>query len=227
MSDILDIKKNYQQVLKNIRDTAVKVGRNPEDIKLIAVSKTKPIDYIRQAIDAGALDFGENKPQELAAKYNEISNVNWHQIGHLQKNKVRNIIGKTVLIHSLDSVGLALEIQKRAEKINIIQNILIQVNVSGEESKFGIRPDELAEMLNVIDECPNVNPTGLMTISVRDYTNEQNYEVFSRLKDLADKFALNELSMGMTHDYKEAIAAGATMLRVGTAIFGQREYNKF
>lgn len=224
MSDILDIKKNYQHVLNIVKETATKYGRNPDDIKLIAVSKTKPIDYISQAIEAGAIDFGENKPQELSAKYDEISNVNWHLIGHLQKNKVRHIIGKTALIHSLDSIALASEIQKRAEKIDVIQDVLIQINISGEDSKFGINPKQLANMLSLLKDYENVNPIGLMTISVRDYSNEQNIELFKQLKKLADEYGLKELSMGMTNDYKEAIIAGSTMVRVGTAIFGQRDY---
>lgn len=223
--EVLDIKKNYLSVLEDIRKIASECGRNPDDITLIAVSKTKPIEYVRQAVDAGAADFGENKPQELSQKYDGISDVRWHQIGHLQKNKVRHIVGKAALIHSLDSIPLALEINKRAKNVGIVQDVLIQVNVSGEESKFGISPGELDGFLDEVRQLENIRVTGLMTISVRDYSREQNLSLFSELKTLADKHRLKELSMGMTHDYKEAIEAGATMIRVGTAIFGARDYS--
>lgn len=124
-------------------------------------------EYIKEAVEAGAADFGENKPQELAAKYEQVSGVRWHQIGHLQKNKVRHIIGKTALIHSLDSIELAKEIDKRAKAVGIVQDVLIQVNISGEESKFGIKPENLPEMLESLKEFSNVNTTGLMTISLK------------------------------------------------------------
>lgn len=229
-SELLMIKENYRQILEEIRNIAVSCGRNPDDITLIAVSKTKPVEYVMQAIDAGAVDFGENKPQELSAKFDEINvsgnmeNIRWHQIGHLQRNKVRHIVGKTVLIHSLDSIELAAEIDKRAKAADIVQKVLIQINISGEESKFGIAPCELEEFLNKLSGFKNVKVCGLMTISVKDYTSEQNKELFLKLKELADIHGFDELSMGMTHDYKEAVEAGATMIRVGTAIFGVRNY---
>lgn len=223
-NEVLDIKSNYLSVLDDIKNIAEACGRNPEDITLIAVSKTKPIEYVKQAINAGATDFGENKPQELSEKYDEISGVRWHQIGHLQKNKVRHIVGKTALIHSLDSISLALEIDKRAKNAGIVQNVLIQVNVSGEESKFGISPSELDDFLDEVKKLENISVIGLMTISVRGYNREQNLNLFKELKSLADKHGLKELSMGMTHDYKEAVEAGATLIRVGTAIFGARDY---
>lgn len=224
MAESLNIKQNYLNVLKSVRQAAEDCGRNPDEITLIAVSKTKPIEYVKQAMEAGAIDFGENRPQELAEKYDTINKVRWHQIGHLQKNKVRHIVGKTSLIHSLDSISLAREIDKRAASLNIVQNTLVQVNISGEESKFGINPDMLKEFLNETALLKNIKVSGLMTISVKGYSSEQNFMLFSKLKSLADEFGLKELSMGMTHDYPEAIRAGATMIRVGTAIFGARDY---
>ncbi len=223
--EALKIKDNYFRVLEDIRNTAENCGRNPDDITLIAVSKTKSVEYVKEAIKAGAIDFGENKPQELAAKYDEISNVRWHQIGHLQKNKVRHIVGKTSLIHSIDSIPLALEVDKRASNIGIVQDVLVQVNVSGEESKFGITPSELDSFLDEVGVFKHIRVIGLMTISVKDYGREQNLSLFKELKILANSRGLKELSMGMTHDYKEAIEAGATMIRVGTAIFGARDYS--
>lgn len=224
MEELLNIKQNYLNVLKSVRQAAEDCGRNPDDITLIAVSKTKPIEYVKQAMEAGAVDFGENRPQELAEKYEAVYGVRWHQIGHLQKNKARHIVGKTSLIHSLDSIDLAKEINKRAENLNIIQNTLVQVNISGEESKFGINPGMLKEFLSEAGNFKNIKISGLMTISVKDYNSEQNFRLFSKLKLLADEFGLKELSMGMTHDYREAVRAGATMIRVGTAIFGERDY---
>ena len=213
MSEVPDIKKNYIDVLDSVNKITEECGRKPDSVRLIAVSKTKPAEYIKEAMEAGAVDFGENKPQELAAKYEQVSGVRWHQIGHLQKNKVRHIIGKTALIHSLDSIELAKEIDKRAKAVGIVQDVLIQVNISGEESKFGIKPENLPEMLESLKEFSNVNTTGLMT------------KLFSKLKELGSKYGLREFSMGMSHDYKEAIESGATMVRVGTSIFGERDYS--
>lgn len=231
MSDesLMDIKANYRAVLNDISAAAAECGRDLSDITLIAVSKTKPAEYVLEVAEGGAVDFGENKPQELAYKFDEINtgkglDLRWHQIGHLQRNKVRHIIGKTVLIHSLDSIALAQEIEKRAGNAGIVQDVLIQVNISGEESKFGIAPEELDGFLTELESLEHIRVKGLMTISVRGYSSEQNYELFKRLKELADDHSLKELSMGMTHDYREAVRAGATLIRVGTAIFGERNY---
>lgn len=221
-----DIEKNYLSVLADVRQAAQKCGRDPDEVKLIAVSKTKPIEYVRSAFEAGAVDFGEDRPQELAAKYELMPDLKWHQIGHLQKNKVRHIVGKTALIHSVDSVELAAEIDKRAKAIDVVQDILVQVNISGEETKFGIAPEYLPEMLDRLKEFDNVNTLGLMTISVSGYSPEENRALFSKLKELADRFGLKELSMGMSHDYREAVEAGATMVRIGTSIFGARDYSQ-
>ncbi|HIW57509.1 MAG TPA: YggS family pyridoxal phosphate-dependent enzyme [Firmicutes bacterium] len=221
----MNIRDNIEAVRENILSAADRSGRDAAEIKLVAVSKTKPVELIREAVDAGIADLGENKVQELTAKYDEIKNVNWHLIGHLQKNKVKYIAGKTALIHSVDSFELAAEINKRSAAIENVQDVLIQVNVSGEESKFGIRPDELKELLARMSELEYVKVKGLMTISVNGYTPDENRRVFSELKELADENSLKELSMGMTHDYIEAIESGATIVRVGTGIFGKRDYS--
>ncbi len=219
-----DIKQNYLKLLESVKKVAEDCGRNPNSVRLIAVSKTKPIEYVREAAEAGAVDFGENRPQELAAKQAEMPELRWHQIGTLQRNKVRHIVGKCALIHSVDSLALALEIDKRAKAAGVVQDVLIQVNITGEETKSGIAPNELEGLLDEIKTMDNVEPKGLMTISVAGSTPDENRAVFSELKKLADKFGLKELSMGMTHDYVEAIECGATMVRVGTAIFGARDY---
>ena len=222
---MMNIRDNIEAVRENILSAADRSGRDASEIKLVAVSKTKPVELIREAVDAGIADLGENKVQELTAKYDEIKNVNWHLIGHLQKNKVKYIAGKTALIHSVDSFELAAEINKRSAAIENVQDVLIQVNVSGEESKFGIRPDELKELLARMSELEYVKVKGLMTISVNGYTPDENRRVFSELKELADENSLKELSMGMTHDYIEALESGATIVRVGTSIIKKRDYS--
>lgn len=230
----MSVAENLAEIRSRIDELARSAGRNPEEVKLIAVSKTKPVSLIKEAVAAGALDLGENKPQEIVSKYPEFEgdSVRWHMIGHLQKNKVRHIIDKAELIHSVDSLALAEEINKRAEAIGKIQKILIQVNVTGEDSKSGVAPDDAAELCREISKLNNVRIMGLMTISVSGYTYEENKSVFDSLAVLAariddmkiDNVSMKELSMGMTHDFDAAIAAGATMVRVGTAIFGARDY---
>lgn len=230
----MSVAENLAEIRSRIDELARSAGRNPEEVKLIAVSKTKPVSLIKEAVAAGALDLGENKPQEIVSKYPEFEgdNVRWHMIGHLQKNKVRHIIDKAELIHSVDSLALAEEINKRAEAIGKIQKILIQVNVTGEDSKSGVSPDDAAELCREISKLNNVRIMGLMTISVSGYTYEENKSVFDSLAALAagiddmkiDNVSMKELSMGMSHDFDAAIAAGATMVRVGTAIFGARDY---
>ena len=224
------IKENLKTVRERINNAAKKAGRCPDEIKLIAVSKTKPLDMIFEAASCGVLDFGENRPQELAEKFGKVENARWHLIGQLQKNKVKYIIDKAELIHSVDSLGLAEEIEKRAAKINKIQNILIQVNVSGEETKSGIAPEEAEMLIRKISEMPHIRIKGLMTISVAGFDHNENKKIFAGLRELAkeiDRLQINnvsmgELSMGMTHDFEAAIEAGATMVRVGRGIFGTR-----
>lgn len=228
----MGIRENLLTVQEEIRRAAEDAGRNPAEIKLIAVSKTKPIAMVEEAIACGAMDFGENRPQELAEKFGHFPDVRWHQIGQLQRNKVKYIIDKAALIHSVESLALAEEIEKRASAIDKVQDILVQANVSGEESKSGVSVEEAPELCRAMSALAHVRIRGLMTISVLGISDEENFRIFSRLKELAaeiDALGLNnvsmeELSMGMTHDFIPAIKAGATMIRVGTGIFGARDY---
>lgn len=229
----MSISDNLKSVNKKITDAALRAGRDPSHIRLIAVSKTRPVDYVTEAMKHEQLDFGENRPQELAAKAEQLGGgIRWHQIGQLQKNKVRHIIAYTELIHSVDSLSLAEEIEKRAAAIGKVQRILIQVNISGEESKSGVNPSEAAQLCRDIAPMPHVQICGLMTISVKGYDYGQNKQLFTALASLASEIeaenienvSMKELSMGMTHDFEAAIEAGATMVRVGTAIFGERDY---
>lgn len=231
----MSIADNISSVKAEIEKAAKLCGRDVTEIKLVAVTKTKPVQMLKEACLCNVTDFGENKPQEIVAKYPEVENENitWHLIGNLQKNKVRHIIDKVSLIHSVDSYELAVEINKRAAAICKVQDILIQVNISGEESKSGISPVDAEKLCRQISELENVRIKGLMTISVKGNDYEGNFKIFSRLKELSLKIKelainnvyMDELSMGMTHDFQEAIAAGATIVRVGTAIFGERDYN--
>lgn len=226
------IKENLESVASKIAFAAQECGRAREDVRLIAVTKTYGVDVINQAIDCGVTDIGENRVQEIMEKYESVKPVRWHLIGHLQKNKVKYIIDKVELIHSVDSFELAKEIDKHAKKINKVQRVLLEVNVSGEESKFGIRPQECEELCRRVSELENVKIEGLMTIA--PFVNDEAVlaEVFEGLKELSeqigkmgiDRVDMTELSMGMTNDFPLAVKKGATMVRVGTGIFGKRNY---
>lgn len=228
------VTENYREILKEVNDTAIKSNRK-DDVLLIAVSKTKPEEDIKKLYDIGVRDFGENKVQELCSKYESLpKDIKWHLIGHLQRNKVKYIVDKVHLIHSVDSVRLATEIQNEASKKNVIVNILIQVNVASEESKFGLDTLETEEIIRNIATMPNIRIQGLMTIAPFVDNGEENREIFRKLKQLSvdikakniDNVCMNVLSMGMSGDYTVAIEEGATMVRVGTSIFGERNYNK-
>ncbi|CEQ24299.1 pyridoxal 5'-phosphate-dependent enzyme [[Clostridium] sordellii] len=223
--------------IKNKIDKACELSnRNKEDVTLIAVSKTVDVDAIKEAINSGATDFGENKPQELARKFETIGDdVNWHLIGSLQTNKVKYIIDKVYMIHSIDRLSLCDEIQKRAEKIGKTINCLIQVNISKEESKHGILEEDAIDFVKTIAKnYPNIRIKGLMTMAPNTDDKELVRSVFKGLKDLAIKIekenieniSMDELSMGMSNDFEIAVEEGATFVRVGTSIFGQRNYNK-
>ncbi|MFR4163251.1 MAG: YggS family pyridoxal phosphate-dependent enzyme [Paraclostridium sordellii] len=223
--------------IKNKIDKACELSnRNKEEVTLIAVSKTVDVDAIKEAINSGATDFGENKPQELARKFETIGDdVNWHLIGSLQTNKVKYIIDKVYMIHSIDRLSLCDEIQKRAEKIEKIVNCLIQVNISKEESKHGILEENAIDFVKIISKnYPNIRIKGLMTMAPNTDDKELVRSVFKGLKDLAIKIdkenieniSMDELSMGMSNDFEIAVEEGATFVRVGTSIFGQRNYNK-
>lgn len=229
------ISKNIDYIKSEIINSCKKVNRE-NGINLIAVTKTVDIDVINEAIESGITDVGENKPQELARKYDVIGDkVRWHQIGSLQTNKVKYIIDKVYMIHSIDRLSLCEEIQKRAEKINKTINCLIQVNISEEESKQGISKDEAIDFIKTISEkYKNIKVKGLMTMA--PYTEDESIirDTFKGLKDLSEEISrenienvyMDELSMGMSNDFKIAVEEGSTLVRVGTSIFGERNYNK-
>lgn len=229
------ISKNIDYIKSEIINSCKKVNRE-NGINLIAVTKTVDIDAINEAIESGITDVGENKPQELARKYDVIGDkVRWHQIGSLQTNKVKYIIDKVYMIHSIDRLSLCEEIQKRAEKINKTINCLIQVNISEEESKQGISKDEAIDFIKTISEkYKNIKVKGLMTMA--PYTEDESIirDTFKGLKDLSEEISrenienvyMDELSMGMSNDFKIAVEEGSTLVRVGTSIFGERDYNK-
>ena len=231
-----NIRENIESIRKRIADAAKRAGRDVDDIKLIAVTKTVDVDKVLEAIAAGALDAGENKPQELARKYEVLGDkIRWHQIGSLQTNKVKYIIDKVCMIHSLDREGLAEEIDKRANKAGRVIDCLVQVNISGEESKHGMSREEVEPFVRLVaDKYPNIKIKGLMTMAPFDAEKDEIRKVFRDLKELSDEInnmnienvEMKEISMGMTNDFEIAVEEGATMVRVGTAIFGKRNYNK-
>ena len=228
------VAENYREVDRRVGEACARSGRNRKEVTLIAVSKTKPVELIREAMDAGADVFGENKVQELCDKYEQLpKTLHWHLIGHLQRNKVKYIVDKVDLIHSIDSMRLAEEISKEAEKKQTDVKVLIEVNVAQEESKFGVSVDETEELVREIAKLPRIHVLGLMTIAPNVSDPEENRPVFRTLKKLAvdikmkniDNVRMDVLSMGMTGDYQVAIEEGATMVRVGTGIFGERNYS--
>ena len=227
------IKESLEEVRENIRQACRRAGRDPKEVTLIAVSKTKPVPMLREAYEAGARDFGENKVQELAAKKPELpDDIRWHMIGHLQRNKVHQVIGKAVLIHSVDSLRLAEQIEADAARKGLDVDILLEVNVAREESKFGFFLEETEEAARTISAFPHVHIKGLMTIAPFVENPEENREIFKKLYQFAvdigrkniDNVTMDELSMGMSNDFEVAIEEGATMVRVGTSIFGARSY---
>lgn len=228
------LSENLKQVQSNILAACKRSGRNPEDVTLIAVSKTKPVPMLQEIYDLNIREFGENKVQELCDKYPVLpEDIHWHLIGHLQRNKVKYIVDKVALIHSVDSLRLAEEIEKEAEKKQVTVPILLQVNVAKEDSKSGFYVEEIEEVLPRIAALKHLKIEGLMTIAPFVSNPEENRQVFSTLKQLSvditskniDNVSMNILSMGMTGDYEVAIEEGATHVRVGTGIFGERNYN--
>lgn len=225
---------NLRQVQANIEAACKSVGRDPSEVTLVAVSKTKPVEMLMEAYDAGARVFGENKVQEIMDKYDHIpSDVQWHMIGHLQRNKVKYIVDKVSMIHSVDSLRLAETIEQEAAKKDVKVPILLEVNVAEEESKFGLKMDEVLPLIHEISSFRHIEIKGLMTIAPFVDDPEENREVFRKLKKLSVDIAakninnttMSVLSMGMTGDYQVAIQEGATMVRVGTGIFGARDYS--
>lgn len=229
------IRENIDAVNRIKGEAAVKSGRKAEDVLLCAVTKTRTADEINEAIDAGITDIGENKVQEIMDKFDSVKPVRWHLIGHLQTNKVKYIIDKVSMIHSVDSLHLAQEIDKRAAQHGITMDILIQVNSAQEESKFGISTDETEGMIrDILEKCPNIRIRGLMCIAPFAENPEDVRVYFAQVKKLYDEYSSIEhknldfkyLSMGMSHDYEVAILEGSNLIRVGTAIFGERDYSK-
>ncbi len=228
-----EIRENLRNVRRHMAEACEKSGRAAEDVRLIAVSKTKPLPDLEEAYACGCRDFGENKVQELVEKYEALpKDIRWHMIGHLQRNKVKYIVDKVFLIHSVDSLRLAQEIEKEAAKHERTVNILIEVNVAGEESKFGVTPEGVLELVKEIAQMPHIRVRGLMTIAPYVEDAEENRPYFEKIKKIyvdiihknIDNVFMEELSMGMTGDYEVAISEGATYIRVGTGIFGERNY---
>ena len=228
------LKDQLEDVEARIQAACRRAGRSRDEVTLIAVSKTKPVETLREAYDLGVRVFGENKVQELTAKYEALpDDIHWHMIGHLQTNKVKYIVDKVRLIHSVDSLRLAEVIEKEAEKHNRIVDILLEVNVAEEESKFGLKMPEVIPMAEKVVQLPHIRLRGLMTIAPFVENPEKNRAIFANLHDLyvdikeknIDNGTVSILSMGMTNDYEVAIEEGATMVRIGTGIFGARNYN--
>lgn len=229
------LKDNLAIIEKNIQDACEKAGRKREEVTLIAVSKTKPIEMLQEIYAENIREFGENKVQELCSKIGQMpSDIHWHMIGHLQRNKVKNLIGKTALIHSVDTYRLAEEINIQAKKKNITVPILVEVNIANEESKFGTTVEDAILLVEEISHLDNIKIKGLMTIAPNVENAEENRPYFQKIKQLSvditnkniDNVSMEILSMGMTGDYTVAIEEGSTMVRVGTGIFGERNYNK-
>lgn len=227
--------QNIETVRQNIADACKRTGRLPQEVTLIAVSKTKPVEMLEEVYLTGMREFGENYVQELVDKIQVLpKDIHWHMIGHLQRNKVKYIVGNTAMIHSVDSLRLAEEISKESTKKNVQSDILIEVNVAGEENKFGFTPENVMTEISKMAVLPNLRIRGLMTSAPFVENAEENRKYFRQLKQLLvdinakniDNISMDVLSMGMTNDYIVAVEEGATMVRVGTAIFGARNYNK-
>lgn len=248
------IQNNITNVLQRIEEACKRSHRSKEEVVLIAVSKTKPITMLKEAYNAGIREFGENKVQELCDKDEKVKSflrdnqtefptaqtanlsheINWHMIGHLQRNKVKYIIDKVKLIHSVDSLRLAEQINIEAKKKGVIVDILIEINIADEESKFGVKPSEAEALIREISSLSSIRVKGLMTVAPYTENAEENRSFFKKMHQLyvdineknIDNVTMKILSMGMTGDYEVAIEEGSTMVRVGTGIFGERNYSE-
>ncbi len=229
------LKENLQEVEKKIQAACERAGRDRSEVTLIAVSKTKPVEDLMEIYDAGVRTFGENKVQEMCDKMERMpEDIKWHMIGHLQRNKVKYIVDKVALIHSVDSFRLAEEINIQAKKRGIVVPILVEVNIAEEETKFGVTRDDAIELVKQIATLDGIQIKGLMTIAPYVVDSEENRGFFRKIKELSidimnqniDNVDMDVISMGMTGDYEVAIEEGATMVRVGTGIFGKRDYSK-
>lgn len=231
----MSIKENIDVILERAKMAAIRSGRSPEDIIIIAVSKTVDAERAREAAENGLINLGENRVQELVSKFEQLSDIDvkWHLIGHLQKNKVKYIIDKADLIHSVEDLELANEINKRALKHNITVNVLVELNIGEEDSKFGIDEKSVYEFVKSMEQYENIRVLGLMTVAPFCENPEDVRWVFKKMKEIFDKISVMKLknvemkylSMGMTNDFEIAIEEGANIIRIGTAIFGARKYN--
>ena len=228
------ISENIQSVEERIRAACARAGRSRDEVTLICVTKTMPVEDLRQAYDAGQRSFGENRVQEINDKFPQLpSDIQWHMIGHLQRNKVKYLMDKAVMIHSVDSAALAQTISKEAVKAGRVMDILLEVNAAEEESKFGLTCEDVLPLVREIAPLPGIHICGLMTVAPFTDDPETNRVFFRKLRDLSvdigresiDNVSMHILSMGMTGDFEVAIEEGATHIRVGTAIFGKRNYN--
>ena len=235
MEDYGYISENIENIRKNIDAACKRSGRDPKDVLLLAVSKTVDVDRIKVAVDCGLNSLGENRVQEIMEKYEPMGeNVKWHLIGHLQTNKVKYIIDKVELIHSVESIKLAEEINKQAKKHNLVMYVLVEVNMADEESKFGVKPEETEGFIRELALMDNIRVRGLMTVAPNVENGEENRVYFRNMKQLLvdinakniNNINMDILSMGMTGDYETAVEEGATIVRVGTGIFGKRDYTK-
>lgn len=229
------IAENIRAVEEQKAEAAVKAGRDPSEILLCAVTKTHPAEMINQAIRAGVTDIGENKVQEILDKYEKVEKVRWHMIGHLQSNKVKYIIDKVCMIHSVESLKLAREIDRRAAQHDLGMDILIEVNTAGDEAKFGVAPEDAEDLIRqILGECPHLRIRGLMTIAPYADDPEEVRPYFRKTRQLFERLSMIEhprldfqyLSMGMSNDYGVAVEEGSTIIRVGSALFGARDYDR-
>jgi pyridoxal phosphate enzyme (YggS family) len=229
----MSIAENLAEVNETVRATALSAGRNPAEVRLVAVSKTWPADRIAEAAAAGQIIFGENKVQEILEKVPALpDHLEWHLIGTLQKNKVRKVLPLCAMIHSIDSLSLAERVNRIAEDLELRPRLLLQVNIAGDEAKSGFSPEKIREEFETILALPRIEVAGLMTVPAFADDLEEVRPFFAQLRSLRDELvekhdcALPELSMGMSHDYRIAIEEGATLVRVGSSIFGQRDYSQ-
>ena len=227
------LKENLAEVQSRMEQACKRAGRDVAEVTLIAVSKTKPVTDLQEIYNAGVRDFGENKVQEMCDKMEKMpKDINWHMIGHLQRNKVKYIVGNVALIHSVDSYRLAEEINIQAKKKGIVVPILVEVNIADETTKFGVSKEDAMELVRQIASLDALSIKGLMTIAPYVVDPEENRAYFRKIKELSvdidnqniDNVSMDILSMGMTGDFEVAIEEGATMVRVGTGIFGKRDY---
>lgn len=227
------LKENLAEVQSRVEQACKRAGRDVAEVTLIAVSKTKPVTDLQEIYNAGVRDFGENKVQEMCDKMEKMpKDINWHMIGHLQRNKVKYIVGNVALIHSVDSYRLAEEINIQAKKKGLVVPILVEVNIADETTKFGVSKEDAMELVRQIASLDALSVKGLMTIAPYVVDPEENRAYFRKIKELSvdidnqniDNVSMDILSMGMTGDFEVAIEEGATMVRVGTGIFGKRDY---